>query len=57
MGIEERFNKGAGSAFTFGAGNADDSARAMVEEVFGDRGFVGQMKWWHGGATKNVIVT
>ena len=38
--VKNSFNKRAGGAFAFGAGNADDGAGAMVEKVFSDGGFV-----------------
>jgi len=42
VSVEEGFDEGTGGAFAFGGGDADNRARAVVEKVFGDGGFVWQ---------------
>ena len=40
VSVEERFNERASSTFAFGGGDTDDGAGAVVEEIFGDGGFI-----------------
>lgn len=41
VGVEKELDYGTGGAFAFGAGDADNWAGTVVEEVFGDGRFVG----------------
>ena len=40
FGIKKGFNERTGGAFAFSGSDADDGTGAVVEEIFGDRGFI-----------------
>ena len=55
LGIQERFDERAGSAFAFSGGDTNNGAGAVVEKVPGDAGLVFMVQGWDAGASENVI--
>ena len=56
MSLQEIMDKGTSGTLAFGGGDADNRARTVLEEIFGDTGFVLKMKWGYARTPKNYII-